>query len=60
MNIRAGEILVSQDGKYYRVLEANEYSVSLKRVDGHTIFACRPQYVASAFELASSRPPVAR
>ena len=54
MNIRAGEILVSHDGKYYRVLEVDEYSVSLKRVDGQTIFSCRPQYVAQAFTTASS------
>lgn len=54
MTIRAGEILISQDGRYYRVLEADEHSVSLIRVDGQTIFACRPSYVSAAFSLANA------
>lgn len=37
MQIRAGEILRSTDGQYYRVLEANERSISLMRVNGQTI-----------------------
>ncbi len=51
MNIRAGEILKSHEGQYYRVLEANPFSVSLMRVNGQTIFACRPEYIALNFSL---------
>ncbi len=54
MNIRAGEILQSHEGYYYRVLETTQFSVSLQRVDGQTIFACRPEYIALSF-----RRPVA-
>ena len=49
MNIRAGEILKSNEGRYYRVLEASNVSISLMRVDGQTIFACKPEYVALNF-----------
>jgi hypothetical protein len=55
MNIRAGEILISHEGgQYYRVLEVNEFSVSLMRVDGQTIFACQPAFAAAAFSIVSS------
>lgn len=54
MQVRAGEILVSQDGQYYRVTEVEENSVSLMRVGGQTVFACRPAYLAHAFQFASS------
>jgi hypothetical protein len=51
MNIRAGEILKSHEGQYYRVLEANPFSISLMRVNGQTIFACRPEYIALNFSV---------
>jgi hypothetical protein len=51
MNIRAGEILKSHEGQYYRVLEANPVSISLMRVNGQTIFACRPEYIALNFSV---------
>ncbi len=54
MNIKAGEILQSHEGEYYRVLEADQYSVSLMRVDGQTIFACKPQYIALNFSIPSN------
>ncbi len=54
MNIRPGEILQSHEGYYYRVLETTQFSVSLQRVNGQTIFACRPEYIALSF-----RPPAA-
>ncbi len=54
MNIRAGEILKSHEGKYYRVLEASSTIVSLMRVNGQTIFACRPEYVALNFYIPNS------
>ncbi|MGB3298948.1 MAG: hypothetical protein WBA76_11810 [Phormidesmis sp.] len=52
--IRAGEILKSHAGQYYRVLETNEFSVSLMRVNGQTIFACRPEYIELNFSLPAS------
>jgi hypothetical protein len=54
MNIRAGEILQSHEGHYYRVLEANQVSVSLMRVNGQTIFACRPEYIELNFFMPSA------
>lgn len=46
MNIRAGEFLVSnRDGGYYRVVECRDNIVSLKRVNGYTLFACNPQFL---------------
>lgn len=54
MNIRAGEIIKSHEGQYYRVLEASQLSISLMRVDGQTIFACKPEYIALNFSMPSS------
>ena len=54
MSIRAGEILRSYEGHYYRVLEASPESVSLMRVNGQTIFACRPEYIALNFHIPVS------
>lgn len=51
MDIRAGEILKSHQGHYYRVLESNQFSVSLMRVNGQTIFACRPEYIELNFSM---------
>ena len=49
MKVKAGEILQSHEGHYYRVLETTQCSVSLQRVNGQTIFACRPEYIALNF-----------
>ena len=49
MDIKAGEILKSHEGQYYRVLDVSQFSVSLMRVNGQTLFACRPEYVALNF-----------
>jgi hypothetical protein len=57
MHIRAGEILISQDGQYYRVLEVTDHCISLMRVSGQTIFACRPDYLANVFSLATAQAP---
>lgn len=54
MNVRAGEILKSHEGKYYRVLEVRAGAISLIRVNGQTIFACRPEYVALNFYIPTS------
>ncbi len=51
MNLRAGEIIRSHEGQYYRVLEANQVSISLMRVNGQTIFACRPEHIALNYSL---------
>lgn len=49
MTVKAGEILRSNNGRYYRVLETNQYCVSLMPVGGQTIFACKPEYLALNF-----------
>lgn len=49
MKVSAGEILKSHQGHYYRVLEASQVSISLMRVNGQTIFACKPEYLALNF-----------
>ena len=49
MKVKSGEILQSHEGHYYRVLETTQCSVSLQRVNGQTIFACRPEYIALNF-----------
>ncbi|MEO0769912.1 MAG: hypothetical protein AAFY72_10840 [Cyanobacteria bacterium J06649_4] len=54
MEIRAGEILRSHNGRFYRVLEANQLSVSLMPVDGQTIFACKPEYIALNFSMPTA------
>lgn len=56
MNIRAGEILRSHEGHYYPVLEADQVSVSLMRINGQTVFACRPEYIALNFSLPAPNP----
>lgn len=50
MRVKAGEILVSQDGRYYRVTEVEENSISLMRVGGQTVFSCRPAYLVETFQ----------
>ena len=57
--IRAGEILQSNEGIYYRVLEATQFSISLMRVDGQTIFSCRPEYVEMNFSIPQEESDVA-
>ena len=49
MKVKSGEILQSHEGHYYRVLETTQSSDSLQRVNGQTIFACRPEYIALNF-----------
>lgn len=56
MDIRAGEILRSHEGHYYPVLEADQVSVSLMRINGQTVFACRPEYIALNFSLPAPNP----
>lgn len=50
MRVKAGEILVSRDGQYYRVTEVEENSISLMRVGGQTVFSCRPAYLSETFQ----------
>ncbi|MGC1307456.1 MAG: hypothetical protein WA885_09520 [Phormidesmis sp.] len=55
IDIRAGEILLSHAGEYYRVLEVSDISVSLMRVNGQTIFACRPEYIQLNYSLPTAK-----
>lgn len=51
MTVKAGEVLMSSDGRYYRVIEANQFCVSLMPVGGQTIIACKPEYVERNFSV---------
>lgn len=51
MTVKAGEILQSSDGRYYRVIETNQFCVSLMPVGGQTIIACKPEYVDLNFSV---------
>lgn len=49
MSVQKGTILISKEGHYYRVLECDRTAVSLMRINGYTIFACRPEYIEGQF-----------
>jgi hypothetical protein len=53
MKLQTGELLVSRNGKQYRVVECYEDSVSLMPVDGYTLFSCRRFFVESSFRPAA-------
>lgn len=57
MQIRAGEILIAENGQYYRVLEVEQDSVSLMRVGGQTVFSCRPEHVQRTFRSSKTSRP---
>ncbi len=50
-SLQAGAIVASATGRVYRVLEVNEHSVSLIRVNGQTVVAYRPAIAAALFSL---------
>ncbi|MEB3337351.1 MAG: hypothetical protein VKJ46_07820 [Leptolyngbyaceae bacterium] len=52
MKVKTGEVLISATGHQYRVVEAVEDSISLVRVNGYTLFSCKPVFVESAFQPA--------
>ncbi|MBW4487151.1 MAG: hypothetical protein KME12_05110 [Trichocoleus desertorum ATA4-8-CV12] len=54
MKLQTGELLVSRNGKQYRVVECYEDSVSLMPVNGYTLFSCRRLFVESSFRLATA------
>jgi hypothetical protein len=49
MEIRLGDILVARNGKYYQVVEYKEGMVSLKRVNGYTLFSCSTEFMEAMF-----------
>ncbi|WP_156120499.1 hypothetical protein [Neosynechococcus sphagnicola] len=49
MKIQPGDLFLSEEGHYYRVIDAQSNSVSLKRLDGYTLFSCRPPFVEASF-----------
>lgn len=53
MKVQAGELLIADNGHCYRVVECGEQFVSLKRVDGYTIFSCKPVFLEGAFRPAN-------
>lgn len=52
MQVKAGDILVSKGGQYYRVTEVEQNMASLMRIGGQTVFSCRPAYLQHAFRLS--------
>ena len=52
--LQPGEIVMSEAGHRYRILEVTEHSVSLIRVNGQTVFAYRPAIAASLFSAISA------
>lgn len=61
MQIKAGEILIAENGQYYRVIEVEEDSVSLMRVGGQTVFSCRFDHVERNFRSSKTpRPQIQR
>lgn len=53
MKLQQGELLISENGRYYLVVECSEESVSLKRVNGYTLFSCHPGFLDSSFRKVS-------
>ena len=49
MKIQLGELLISKNGRYYRVVECRENSISLMPVNGYTLFSCNSTFVESSF-----------
>ncbi|MBK4728815.1 hypothetical protein JJD41_02775 [Oxynema sp. CENA135] len=54
MSIQRGNFLISGDGRYYRVVECTKDAISLMRVNGYTLFSCRPNFVEVSFRLVEA------
>lgn len=50
IKIRPGEIFVGENGQHYRVIDCQENIVSLRRVDGYTLFSCSTRFMAAQFQ----------
>ncbi|MEL6137927.1 MAG: hypothetical protein AAFR42_11020 [Cyanobacteria bacterium J06628_6] len=57
LQLQIGDIVASDAGQHYRVLEITEHSVSLIRVNGQTIFAYRPAIAATLFSPVNLAQP---
>ena len=55
--LQAGVIVTSETGHQYRILEVNEHSVSLIRVNGQTVFAYQPATAAALFSVVPIPQP---
>ena len=53
-DIKAGEVLISETGRSYRVVECTPESVSLIRVNGYTLFCCHRRFIELSFRPASA------
>jgi hypothetical protein len=54
MSLKIGAILVSATGEQYRVIECHHDCISLRRINGYTIFAYRQSDISAVFQLASA------
>lgn len=52
MKIQLGDILVAENGAFYRVVECGEQVISLKRLNGYTAFSCNLAFVEAQFRFA--------
>lgn len=51
--IQTGEVLISDSGRSYRVVECTPESVSLIRVNGYTLFCCHRRNIELFFRPAN-------
>jgi hypothetical protein len=48
-NIQLGDVLISATNKYYYVVEVAPEMISLKHIQGYTLFSCHPNFVNASF-----------
>lgn len=53
MAIQVGQLLISERGDYYQVIESLENTLCLKPLNGHTIFCCREAFATAVFHVPS-------
>ena len=49
MDIQLGDILVAENGAFYRVTECTEAMISLRRLNGYTSFSCSLSFIKAQF-----------
>jgi hypothetical protein len=49
MKFHIGELIVDQSGQRYRVVDCQADTISLKRINGYTLFSCNRHFAEQAF-----------
>lgn len=52
MKIETGVCLISNNGKYYRVIECKDNIISMVKVNGYTVFSCNISFAEKFFQFA--------